>query len=49
MKVFIQIPCLDEETTLPAVLESIPTEIDARVTCNRGSQRIIHTYQQNIE
>jgi hypothetical protein len=28
---------------------SIPTEIDARVTCNRGSQRIVHTYQQNIE
>ena len=28
---------------------SIPTEIDARVTCNRGTQRIIHTYQQNIE
>ena len=28
---------------------SIPTEIDARVTCNRGTQRIVHTYQQNIE
>nr|WP_228514218.1 glycosyltransferase family 2 protein [Frondihabitans sp. VKM Ac-2883] len=25
---FIQIPCLNEETTLPAVLESMPTEID---------------------
>ncbi|QCR43896.1 glycosyl transferase [Curtobacterium sp. SGAir0471] len=28
MKLFIQIPCLNEEQTLPAVLESIPTEID---------------------
>ncbi|MBF4575870.1 glycosyltransferase family 2 protein [Frondihabitans sp. VKM Ac-2883] len=28
MKLFIQIPCLNEETTLPAVLESMPTEID---------------------
>lgn len=28
MKVVIQIPCLDEEATLPAVLRSIPTEID---------------------
>src|SRR5665648_59505 len=28
MKVFIQIPCLNEEETLPAVLQSIPTEID---------------------
>ncbi|ROQ36644.1 glycosyltransferase involved in cell wall biosynthesis [Frondihabitans sp. PhB188] len=27
MKLFIQIPCLNEETTLPAVLESMPTEI----------------------
>ena len=27
----------------------IETEIDARVTCNRGTQRIVHTYQQNIE
>ncbi|MBA3745922.1 MAG: hypothetical protein H0W96_00255 [Solirubrobacterales bacterium] len=27
----------------------IPTEIEARVTCNRGTQRIVHTYQQNIE
>ena len=26
---------------------SIPTEIDARVTCARGSQTVIHTYQQN--
>jgi len=26
---------------------SIPTEINARVTCNRGTQRIVHTYQQN--
>jgi glycosyltransferase involved in cell wall biosynthesis len=28
MKVFIQIPCLNEERTLPAVLESIPAEIE---------------------
>ncbi|WP_182046779.1 glycosyltransferase family 2 protein [Curtobacterium sp. ME26] len=28
MKLFIQIPCLNEEQTLPAVLETIPTEID---------------------
>ncbi|MBF0686352.1 MAG: glycosyltransferase family 2 protein [Cellulomonas sp.] len=28
MKVFIQIPCLNEETTLPAVLASIPRHID---------------------
>jgi glycosyltransferase involved in cell wall biosynthesis len=28
LKVFIQIPCLDEEETLPAVLASIPTQID---------------------
>ena len=29
--------------------ESIATEIDARVTCRRGTQKIVHTYQQNIE
>ncbi|WP_147794080.1 glycosyltransferase family 2 protein [Cellulomonas sp. Y8] len=28
MKVFVQIPCLDEERTLPAVLASIPREIE---------------------
>lgn len=28
MKVFVQIPCLNEEETLPAVLRSIPTSID---------------------
>lgn len=28
MKLVIQIPCLNEETTLPAVLESIPKKID---------------------
>ena len=28
MKVFIQVPCLNEEETLPAVLASIPTRID---------------------
>lgn len=27
----------------------IATEIDARVICNRGTQRIVHTYQQNLE
>ncbi|MCL9665091.1 glycosyltransferase family 2 protein [Curtobacterium albidum] len=27
MKLFVQIPCLNEETTLPAVLESIPTSV----------------------
>ena len=24
-------------------------EIDGRVTCRRGTQKIVHTYQQNIE
>jgi glycosyltransferase involved in cell wall biosynthesis len=28
MKVFIQVPCLNEEGTLPAVLQSIPAQID---------------------
>ena len=28
MKVFIQVPCLNEEETLPAVLQSIPAQID---------------------
>jgi glycosyltransferase involved in cell wall biosynthesis len=28
MKVFIQVPCLNEEETLPAVLQSIPLQID---------------------
>ncbi len=28
MKVFVQIPCLNEEETLPAVLASIPREIE---------------------
>ena len=26
---------------------SIPTEIDARVTCKRGSKKVEHSYQQN--
>jgi hypothetical protein len=26
---------------------SIPTEIDARVTCKRGSATVVHTYQQD--
>jgi hypothetical protein len=29
------------------IRQSIPTEIDARVTCRRGGQRVIHTYQQD--
>ena len=29
------------------VRNSIPTEIDARVTCKHGSKTIVHTYQQN--
>lgn len=28
MKLFVQIPCLNEEETLPLVLESIPTSVD---------------------
>ena len=28
MRVFIQVPCLNEEATLPAVLQSIPAQID---------------------
>ena len=28
--------------------ESIPTEIDARVTCRRHSETVIHTYQQDL-
>jgi glycosyltransferase involved in cell wall biosynthesis len=28
MRVFIQVPCLNEEETLPAVLQSIPAQID---------------------
>jgi glycosyltransferase involved in cell wall biosynthesis len=28
VKVFVQIPCLNEETTLPTVLETIPRQID---------------------
>lgn len=28
MRLFIQVPCLNEEQTLPSVLESIPTRID---------------------
>jgi hypothetical protein len=27
--------------------QSIPTEIDARVRCRRGAQRVVHTYQQD--
>ena len=28
--------------------QSISTEIDGKVTCRRGSKRVIYTYQQNI-
>ena len=27
---------------------AIPTEIDSRVTCTKGSQKIVHTYQQDL-
>jgi hypothetical protein len=27
---------------------SIPTEIQSRVTCRRGSKRVLYTYQQNL-
>jgi hypothetical protein len=27
---------------------SIPTELDARVTCKRGGKRVVHSYQQNL-
>ena len=27
MKVFVQVPCLNEEETLPAVLQSIPAPV----------------------
>jgi len=29
--------------------ESIPTEINARVTCKRGSKVVKHSYQQNLD
>jgi hypothetical protein len=28
--------------------QSISTEIDSRVTCRRGSKRVVYTYQQNL-
>ena len=28
--------------------QSIAIEIDSRVTCRRGSKRVVYTYQQNI-
>ena len=30
------------------IRNSIPTEIDARVTCRRGSETVVHTYQQDL-
>jgi hypothetical protein len=29
--------------------ESIPTEIDARVTCTKGDEKVVHTYQQDTQ
>jgi hypothetical protein len=31
------------------VRNSIPTEIDARVTCTKGHEKVVHTYQQDTE
>jgi hypothetical protein len=28
--------------------QSIPTEIDATVTCKRGHRKVVHSYQQNL-
>lgn len=28
---------------------SIPTEIDARVTCTKKDEKVVHTYQQDIQ
>lgn len=28
--------------------QSIPTEIDARVTCYRHKEKVVHTYQQDL-
>src|ERR1044072_3816637 len=30
------------------VRQSIPTELDARVTCKHGAKRVVHSYQQNL-
>jgi hypothetical protein len=30
------------------VRNSIPTELNARVTCKRGAKRVVYTYQQNL-
>lgn len=30
------------------VRDSIPTEIDARVTCVKGREKVVHYYQQDI-
>jgi hypothetical protein len=27
---------------------SIPTELNSRVTCKRGAKRVVYTYQQNL-
>jgi hypothetical protein len=28
--------------------QSIPTEVDARVTCTRRHEKVVHTYQQDL-
>jgi hypothetical protein len=33
--------CVEQRT-------SIATEINGRVTCKRGSRKVVHTYQQNL-
>jgi hypothetical protein len=30
------------------VRQSISTELDGRVTCRRGSAKVVHSYQQNL-
>lgn len=53
MKVFIQVPCLDEEDTLPAVLQSIPAQIDGvdeieiLVIDDGSSDRTIHVAREH--
>jgi hypothetical protein len=36
-----------EGYTCKETRNSIPTEIDARVTCTHGHKKIVHTYQQD--
>ena len=30
------------------VRQSIPTELDGRVTCKRGNKKVVHSYLQNL-